>query len=205
MGYIELSERLKDFPFFSLRDIRLLEFDFDRRRLSEWQDKGYIQKISRGYYQFSDRDLTDLDLFCLANQLFKPSYISMESALRYYNFIPEAVYAITSVSSLNTKTTATSLATFSYQKIKAKNFNGYKMVKFNNHEFKIASPEKALVDFLYLRADLDKMNAIEGLRLDRDEILEQIKFAALDSIAVSFGSRALLERVDLLKECLLNA
>ncbi len=205
MGYIELYEQLKTFPFFSLRDIRLLEFDFDRRRLSEWQAKGYIRKISRGYYQFSDRDLTDLDLFCLANQLFKPSYISMESALRYYNFIPEAVYAITSVSSVNTKTVNASLATFSYQKIRPVNFNGYRVVNFQTRAFKIASPEQALVDFLYLRADIDKMDAIEGLRLDRDEILEQINISDLDSMALSFGSNALMERVGLLKEYLTNA
>ena len=205
MTYIELCEQLKDFPFFSLRDIRLLEPDFDRRRLSEWQTKDYIHKISRGYYQFGNRDLTDLDLFCFANQLFKPSYISMESALRYYNFIPEAVYAITSVSSVNTKTYNTSLATFSYQKIRAQCFNNYKVVEFHNRAFKIANPEKALVDFLYLRSDLDTIDAIEGLRLDRDEILEQIDIAKLDSIGLSFGSQALRSRIVLLKGYLNNA
>jgi len=205
MGYIELYEQLKAYPFFSLRDIRLLEPGFDRRRLSEWQDKNYILKISRGYYQFKDRDLTDLDLFYLANQLFKPSYISMESGLRYYNFIPEAVYAITSISSVNTKTYSTSLGTFSYQKIRAKNFNNYQIVNFNNRAFKIASPEKVLVDFFYLRANLDTLLAIESLRLDLDEVKEQVNIAVLDSIVESFNSQALRGRIALLKEYLSNA
>ncbi len=45
MKFLELKNELKDFTIFSLNDIKNIEPDFHRRRLNEWQDKGYIKKI----------------------------------------------------------------------------------------------------------------------------------------------------------------
>lgn len=56
MRYLELKEHFKDFPVFSLSDIRKIEPDFHRRRLSEWKEKGYIKSIIKGSYIFSDQE-----------------------------------------------------------------------------------------------------------------------------------------------------
>ena len=52
MKFLELKNELKDFPVFSLNDIRNIEPDFHRRRLNEWQNKGYIKNkgYCTGYY-----------------------------------------------------------------------------------------------------------------------------------------------------------
>jgi len=94
MKFLELKDELRDFTIFSLNEIRNIEPGFHRRRLNEWQDKGYIKKVIRGYYIFSDLKLSEEILFKIANRIYLPSYVSLESALSYYHLIPESVSAI---------------------------------------------------------------------------------------------------------------
>jgi len=72
MQYIELKEALKDFTIFSLNDIKKIDSRFFRSRLNEWQDKGYIKKIIKGYYIFSDLKLNEDVLFEIANRIYNP-------------------------------------------------------------------------------------------------------------------------------------
>ena len=44
MNFVQFKNSLRDFPVFSIADIRAAYGGFDRRRLSEWQKKGYIKK-----------------------------------------------------------------------------------------------------------------------------------------------------------------
>ncbi|MDI6736880.1 MAG: hypothetical protein QME42_11945, partial [bacterium] len=76
MRFIELKESLRGFTIFSLLDIKMIDSNFHRRRLNEWQDKGYIKKIIKGYYIFSDLELSEHLLFEIANRIYSPSYIS---------------------------------------------------------------------------------------------------------------------------------
>ena len=69
MHYIELKESLKDFTLFSLKDINKIDSRFYRSRLNEWQDKGYIRKVIKGYYIFSDLKLNENVLFEIANSV----------------------------------------------------------------------------------------------------------------------------------------
>jgi len=94
--------------------------------------KGYIKKIIKGYYIFSDSELNDNVLFEIANRIYVPSYISYEMALSYYNLIPESVYDITSVSTRRTYNFNTLIASFSYRTIKPCLFFGYNIVNYNN-------------------------------------------------------------------------
>ena len=63
MQYIEFKESLKDFTIFSLNDIRRIDNLFFRTRLTEWQNKGFIKKVIKGYYIFSDLELNEKVLF----------------------------------------------------------------------------------------------------------------------------------------------
>ncbi|GAB4112641.1 MAG: hypothetical protein Kow00103_02520 [Candidatus Caldatribacteriota bacterium] len=73
MKFLELKNELKDFPIFSLNDIKNINPGFNRRRLNEWQDRGYIKKIIRGYYLFSDIVVDEEILFRISNQIYYPS------------------------------------------------------------------------------------------------------------------------------------
>ena len=62
-----------------LRDIRSVDKSSHRRRLSDWQEKGYIRKVINGYYVFTDLDIKEDELFEIANRIYSPSYVSLQT------------------------------------------------------------------------------------------------------------------------------
>ena len=129
--------------------------------------------------------------FFLANQLYQPSYVSLESALSYYGIIPEGVYAITSISSKKTQQFNNPLGHFMYHHIDPELFGDFVMQKdeFNNPVY-IASKERAIIDFLYLRVDwarsYDEDIFISSYRFQN---LEDIDIKKLETIAKSFKQK----------------
>src|SRR5688572_16621374 len=99
MNYTEFRNKVKKYPFFRSNIFVHLTDSVEvlRRQVSEWVDRGYIVQLKRGFYtlQEEDREVRFSQYF-LANNLYSPSYISLETALSYYNFIPEQVHAVTS-------------------------------------------------------------------------------------------------------------
>lgn len=87
--------------------------------------------------------------FVIANYIYKPSYISFESALSFYGMIPESFYTITSASSKDTKEFEAIGKSFKYMKIKEGSFVGYCKKEIDGEKVIIAEPEKALADYLY--------------------------------------------------------
>ncbi len=197
MQYIELRDRLRDFLVFSVSDIRKIDSDFHLQRLSEWQDKGYIKKIINEYYIFSDTRVDENFLFLIANTIYQPSYVSSEMALSYYGLIPESVYSVTSVSSRTTRTVSSEIATFSYRKMKPELLFGYALVSFSGHSFKIAEVEKAIADFLYFHRDISSKEAVDGLRINRDILLERVDVEKFRNYIAQFHNKALQKRADI--------
>jgi len=196
MQYIELKSALKDFTVFSLTDIQRIEGDFHRRRLNEWQDKGYIKKIIKGYYIFSDLKLNENVLFEIANRIYAPSYISFEMALFYYHLIPESVYGITSASTRRTYNFKTPIAEFNYRTIKPRLFFGYNLVRHNNKYFKIASMEKAILDYFYLNPNIKREPDFASLRINRDLFFKQIDKERLNKFLNKFAKKTLTKRIN---------
>jgi hypothetical protein len=191
MQYIQFKQALGDFTVFSLNDIRSVDEGFHRRRLSEWQDKGYIRKVINGYYVFSDLDLNEDALFEIANRIYTPSYVSLQSALAYHRLIPETVYTVTSVSTKRTRSFSTGLGEFDYRTVKPAFFHGYLLKRGN---FKIASPVKALLDYLYLHPGIRTVDDFRSMRLDGDIFFRLIAEDDLASVLDKFGKAGLSAR-----------
>lgn len=85
----------------------------------------------------------------IANKLYKPSYISFEYALAYYNILSEMTYQITSATTKATRVIEVNDKTFMYFSIKQKAYTGYSLISTNNSSYLMAEPEKALVDYGY--------------------------------------------------------
>ncbi|MFH1661732.1 MAG: hypothetical protein ABIA02_01390 [Candidatus Falkowbacteria bacterium] len=198
MRYLEFKEQLKDFVVFTPLDIKKTEADFDTRRLNEWQDKGYIKKIRRGFYIFSDLELTERMFFVISNKIYGPSYISFETALSYYNLIPEGVYSITSATSKKTYGFSTTVAEFVYRKIKPELMFGYNLVSFKNYNFKIAEIEKVLLDYLYINPNLKTKEDFKGLRFNVDEFKEKSDQKKIIRYLKIFNNKSLTKRVKIL-------
>lgn len=205
MQYLELRRSLKDFTLFSLTDIQIIDIHFHRRRLNEWQDKGYIKKIIRGYYIFSDLEIDENVLFDIANRIYRPSYISLEMALSYYHLIPESVYGITSVSTRRTYDFRTPIAKFTYRKIRPDLFFGYDLIHYDNRYIKIASMEKAILDYLYLNPHIKKEPDFASLRINKDAFFKQVSEKKLYKFLDKFTKKRLTKRIKSFWQFIKNA
>ena len=197
MRYEEFKSRLKKFIVFSLEDIKKTDPRFYRSRLNEWQGKNYIKKLRRGYYIFSDIDLDERKIFFIANRIYHPSYVSLESALSYYNLIPEGVYTITSVSSAKTFAFKTPVGEFSYRRIKPELMFGYRLENFNDRSCKIAEIEKAVLDYLYLNPAIIKEDDFAEWRFNRHEFLARADMKKFHEYASRFKNKRFENRVKL--------
>ena len=153
MKYLELQQAI-DQSLFTILDVKK-KFPKEkelslRTQLSRFVQKGLLVKIKRGLYCFIP---SSIDEFELANKLYQPSYVSLETALNYYGVIPDISQGITSVSLTTTKKISNKFGVFYYAKIKPTLFWGWLKVKLVGSDgfFLMAQKEKALLDFFYLR------------------------------------------------------
>ena len=207
MKYLEFREAFKNKFVFTSNDIRKIDPGFHRRRLVEWQKAGHITKIRNGYYCFTDQVKSEQLLYYLANQLYKPSYISLTSALSFYNLIPEAVFSISSVGPLKTSSFNTVYGRFDYSTIKPSLFFGYRLVNMDSVTFggqtsnltlKIAEPEKMILDYCYLIKP-DSILDFESLRINKEDIIQLIDIKKFDSYLSVYKSTIMNRRANIFK------
>jgi len=197
MKYSEFKIAFESFPVFSTQDIRKLFPTFDSRRLVEWQKQGYLQKIRRGYYTFSAIIKNESALYLIANKLYSPSYISLESALARHGLIPEMSFTITSITTKNTSGYDTPIGHFQFRHLKAHLYFGYSLDSSREKAFRIAEPEKAILDYLYL-STINDYSAMVQIRFNKFQIKEGINMEKLHKYQLLFNSRILDKRVRLL-------
>jgi len=205
MKYLELKNELKNFLIFSFNEIKIIEPNFYRPRLNEWQDKGYIKKVIRGYYIFSDLQLSEEILFKIANRIYLPSYVSLESALSYYHLIPESIYGITSISTRKTYHFKTSIGEFIFRSIKLQLFFGYYLMNYKEQYLKMAEIEKAFLDYFYLHPDLETEPDFNSLRINREMFFEQMDKKKLINYLEKFNQKKLTRRINAFWSYLKNA
>lgn len=195
MKYIDFKNSI-DKPYFSLSDIRLRGFLVYPYQLSLWKKIGILSSFKRGFYYFPEnRKMLTPEV--IAHALYSPSYISVETALRIYGFIPEIVYAQTSVTSKTTRKFSNEFGNFSYQHIRPEVFFGYQMVSVGNLKYALAEPEKAVLDYFYLHENIRDIYDLQGLRFNKREIVEGIRVKKLRLFAKRFKNNRLDEIVDL--------
>lgn len=156
-----------------------------RKKIFDLKNKGYLRQIKRGqYFNLKSKFFESTPYEIIANSLYFPSYISMEWALQYYGLILDRVTTVTSVTLLRSKNFITPYAPFSYQHIPKNRYPvGYVTIaNTTGDHFLIARPEKALVDYINIKAkdlvikDADDMQEFleNDLRLDLAEFSKLI-------------------------------
>ena len=139
-----------------------------------------IIRLTRGLYCFSENyQRHGLNLFEIGNRIEFPSYVSLESALRHYKLIPEAVIGSTLVTPNRSKEIETPLGVFSFKHLPLRIFQrDFLRKKEGASSFLIATPMKALLDLIYLQQKNYKSlgDLEEDLRLN----LEQLKIELRD-------------------------
>lgn len=196
MQFFDIKQQLTDFIVFSQQDIQKIDPSFHTQRLSDWQRKKYIKKVRKGYYVFSDLQIDERTLFFIANHIYAPSYISLESAFAFYHLIPESVYSITSVTSCRKLKCDLEGNTFSFSHLKNKFFFGYELQNIGKHYFMIAEVEKAILDFLYINSRIKSIEDFEGLRFNIFEIREKLQKEKFQKYLEAFHNKSLFARAN---------
>jgi predicted transcriptional regulator of viral defense system len=138
-------------------DLALLAQAFDDRReairvqLSRWMKQGKVIGLRRGMYTLSETyRRAPLTPAALANQLYRPSFLSGLWALGHYDLIPERVVWLTSVTPRIPRRFENPFGVFDYRNIKQDCFFGFAATFVGGQEFLVAEPEKALLDHWHL-------------------------------------------------------
>ena len=142
--------------------------------------EGEILRLKKGLYVTSPRiSRMELSPFLLANHIYGPSYVSMQTALRYYGLIPEAVYSVQSMTTGVARDYENAIGTFNYIHVPARYYNiGVTMRESVGATFMIATPEKALCDLMVFTPNLNlrfqtsmREYLEEDMRFDMDALL----------------------------------
>lgn len=114
-----------------------------RLQLHLWVKTGALIRLKRGVYGFPESLQDKIEV---ARALYGPAYVSLEYALQNYGLLPDAVFAITLVTSKVTRRFHTPVGSFFYHKIKADLFWGY------DPQTLLGEREKVLVDYCYFHS-----------------------------------------------------
>ena len=165
----------KEIPLFSLNELGSI-FGIENRqtlykKVQRLEKNEILKKLIKGKYLFLLKEVGD---FTIANFLYQPSYISMESALSFYSIITGFPHQVTSITIKKPKEFAVDGKDYSYSRISTKLFWGWE----RKEDFLIATPEKALLDYAYFAQrglrSLD-WGEVDTTGLDKDLLLSWAK------------------------------
>jgi predicted transcriptional regulator of viral defense system len=146
-----------------------------RLQLSRWVKAGRLIQLTKGLYTLAEPYRKRAPHpFVLANAIRKASYVSLQSALGHFGMIPEHVPTVTSVTTQRPARQETPVGRFLFRHIKTSWFSGYKQVDLGSPQKAfVATPEKALLDLVYLTPGADNYEFLVELRLQNLEILDR--------------------------------
>ena len=156
-------------------------------QLSRWVKAGKLHQLKRGLYVLAEpyRKVSPHP-FLIANRIKNASYVSLQSAMAWYNLIPEYVPVITSVTTTRTDTFHSSEGSFLYRRIKKSLFTGYMYTELVDGQFVfLAQPEKALLDLIYLTPHSESREYLRELRLQN---MDMINTDLLLQMSIESGS-----------------
>jgi len=165
-----------------------------RHQLSRWRQTGKIYQLRRGLYSLAPPfKKVNPHPFVVANRMLPASYVSLQSALAYYGMIPEYVPVTTSVTTKRPTHWETPIGIFSFRHIQVDFFDGDRLENIGEgQQAFIASPEKALLDLIYLESGGDTLDYLTELRLGN---LNQLDWQLLKNLASRIEKPKLLRAV----------
>jgi len=153
-----------------------------RTTLYRWVKAGHLVALKKGVYmhaRFYERHSREVDFLAMVSAILQPqSYLSLEYVLQEHGILTEITYPVTAVTTRNTRTITNKLGTFVYRHIQPALYRGFHMIELHGIPVAIASPAKALFDYLYLRplahpssgGKLLQVDLAEELRLNLDDL-----------------------------------
>ncbi len=181
--WVEFQAKMGSFRVFTTGDVEKQFPSMNLMNLVRWQKKGYIIRLRNRWYAFNDAESHENLEWLAANLIYAPSYISLHTALSWYNLIPEMIVSTTSVTTRKTNKFTTPVGDFDYHRIKPELFGfGYvledmdasKGLSGKSRKIMVATPQKAILDFFYINSFYSSEKDMEDLRLNDTELAKII-------------------------------
>ncbi len=202
--WVEFQAKMGLFRVFSIADVEKQFPSMNPMNMVRWQSHGYILKLRNRWYAFNDAESHENLEWLAANLIYAPSYVSLHTALSWYNLIPEMVVPTTSVSTRKTNRFSTPIGDFDYHRIKPELFGfGYILENMDasrnkkSRKIMVATPQKAVLDFFYINSFYDTEKDMEDLRLNDTELANTLNKEFYQYLEM-YESKALEHRIRLM-------
>lgn len=181
----ELLDRgIRLFSVLEFKQIFEVSYESAKKSIIRYVRNSYIIKAKKGLYFLKSNPPSDFEL---ANRLYHPSYISLDTAMSYYGIIPETIYEITSVTTRPGRQFEVADLIYSFKHIKKDCFCGYAPKNIRQATILIAEPEKALADYFYFVALGKKDLSYERIKT------EKVDYDSLTHYINCFGNQKAAE------------
>lgn len=135
-----------------------------RVQLARLAEKGEVVRIKKGLYIFAEAEIDSLSLSSL---VYRPSYVSLETALNLYGLMPDIPIHVTAVTTKSPRKFTSPKGIYIYSSVEKRLFFGYEKHKDNSGvSYDLAFAEKALLDWLYIR----RVSDLTDYRIDRSSL-----------------------------------
>lgn len=153
-------------------------------KFSLLEKEGSLIRLKKGLYVVSPEiSRVPISRELIANHVYGPSYISLESALSFYGLIPEKVFEMRSVTARRSIRFTNSLGSFDYISVPESYYSvGIRQeIAGDKYAFLIASPEKALCDMIQVVKN-HRMQSVKALQafLEDDLRIDMSKLLSMD-------------------------
>lgn len=181
--------------FFSRSELDLwVEGSANRRDalLKRAMAAGEIIRIRRGLYMLAPPiQRSAPNPLELAQHVYGPSYIGLESALSFHGWIPEAVYAVASVSLNRSRVFDTPVGRFDFVRVPQACFFAEverRELLGGNGSVLVSSPLKALADMVYVQNLDDPLRKLlASLRIEV-ELKESVSMQSVNELMGNYSS-----------------
>jgi predicted transcriptional regulator of viral defense system len=199
MNFWQLRNQFYDLVCFNVNQVYAWQPDFEKNNLTRWTKQNLLVKLRNSWYSFQEYSKMPNVQYFVSNKIYTPSYVSLHSALAFYGIIPEAIVYTTAVSSLKKANFDNIFGSFSYQQILPElMFRNKKKSFLNKQSLILATPEKAILDLLYLYPQYNNEQEIRELRFDEESMQEDLNVERLKEFTERFRSKIVRKRVNLL-------
>lgn len=195
MKWLEFRKLFQNEKYISTDWIYASVPGFDKRRLYERKKKWYLIPLKRKRYIFGDVQPEYTLLLHISSMIYKPSYISLFTALARYHLIPETVITIQSISSRKTAIYHNTYGAWSYVSCQPHYLWWYNLMHTDNGVVLMADVPKTILDILTYYPEYDDVDDFEALRLDQDLLSDMLDTHQLIQYAHQ-SSKTVQSRVD---------
>lgn len=156
---------------YSVLETVFKDYRSPKDKIANLEKNGSIIRLKKGVFVVSP-ELSEQKISreLVANHLYGPSYISLESALSFYGLIPEKVYSVRSVTTKRARHFETAIGNYDYITVPDVYYSiGIRQEIINNeYAYLIASPEKAICDMI-LSARNFRIQSAKAMQLFLEE------------------------------------